>query len=59
MLTIDYTNMFAPAVDGGVSEAEWEGARGRFAEAHASVAAKRRSGELGFLDLPSDERLLG
>jgi glucose-6-phosphate isomerase len=56
-LRLDYTNMMAPPIDGGITDAEWRGIAGRFAEAHAAVEAQHAAGTLGFLDLPSDEAL--
>ncbi len=57
-LRIDYTNMMAGAVAGGVSDADLEGAAGRFREAHDAVERRRASGELGFIDLPREGKLL-
>ena len=58
-LTLDYSFMLADAVTGGVSPDDFSAARTTFREAHASVDARRRSGELGFFDLPSDRALIG
>lgn len=59
MLRIDYTNMMAPGVAGGVSAEHWAAAGEAFAAAHAHVAAQHAAGVLGFLDLPDDRRLHG
>ncbi len=56
-IRLDFSNMMAAAVGGGISEEMWEGAAARFAEARATVAAQRASGVLGFLDLPGDAAL--
>jgi glucose-6-phosphate isomerase len=56
-LRLDYTNMLAPAVAGGVPEAEWRRAGELFATACATVARQRSEGVLGFLDLPADAAL--
>ena len=59
MIALDYTNMLAPGVAGGVPEATWSGARAdaEFARAVAAFARRRAAGELGFLDLPGDGKL--
>ena len=59
MLSLDYTFMLDDAVPGGVPLTAWVSAAGAFAAARASVEARHRSGELGFLDLPGDGGLLG
>jgi glucose-6-phosphate isomerase len=51
-LSLDYTFMLADAVSGGVAPEALTGAAEPFAAAHASVAARHASGELGFFDLP-------
>ena len=51
-IRLDFSNMMAAAVGGGVSEEMWEGAAARFRDARATVAQQRESGVLGFLDLP-------
>jgi glucose-6-phosphate isomerase len=56
-MKLDYTNMLAPTVGGGVDEAAWSASADAFAAAHARVAAEHARGILGFLDLPGDERL--
>lgn len=58
MLTLDYTFMLDDAVPGGVGTADWIAAQSAFAAAQASAEARRRSGELGFFDLPSNTALL-
>lgn len=54
MLKIDYTNMLAPAVAGGVAESDWRDGAPAFARAHAHVAERHAAGVLGFLDIPDD-----
>lgn len=56
-LTIDFTHMMAPAVEGGITEQQWRDAAARFAEAHRGVVEKHAAGTLGFLDLPDDDAL--
>ncbi|HEU4629482.1 MAG TPA: glucose-6-phosphate isomerase [Gemmatimonadaceae bacterium] len=56
-IRLDFSNMMAAAVGGGISEEMWEGAAERFREARATVAAQRAGGVLGFLDLPGDVAL--
>ncbi|MCC6318713.1 MAG: glucose-6-phosphate isomerase [Gemmatimonadaceae bacterium] len=57
MLTLDYTFMLADAVAGGVVVDRWAASADAFAAAHAAVDVRRRSGELGFFDLPDDAGL--
>jgi glucose-6-phosphate isomerase len=54
-LRLDFTNMMAPPIDGGITAAEWQAVGARFTEAHAAVVGLHGRGTLGFLDLP-DER---
>ncbi len=56
-IRIDYTNMLAGAVAGGVSANAWEAAQRDFAGVHGAVQALRATGALGFLDLPGDAAL--
>ena len=56
-LKIDYTNMLAPAVAGGVPSDAWERAGEAFAAVMADVRRQRHSGTLGFLDVPEDAAL--
>lgn len=56
-LRLDYTNMMAPPIEGGVTGGEWTEIGKRFADAHAAVAGLHSEGSLGFLDLP-DARAL-
>jgi glucose-6-phosphate isomerase len=56
-LRLDYTNMMAPSIPGGITDAEWREAAARFTAAHAAVAEQHRAGTLGFLDLPDDRAL--
>ncbi len=57
MIHLDYTNMLAAGVSGGIPEKDWSGAEALFAKAHAVLQERRATGELGFLDLPGDARL--
>ncbi len=56
-LRLDFTNMMAPPIDGGIHAAEWEDAQARFLAAHRAVVEQHATGALGFLDLPEDRRL--
>jgi glucose-6-phosphate isomerase len=56
-IRIDYTNMLAGAVSGGVPAADWQDAQRRFPTVRADLMSQRRDGRLGFLDLPGDEAL--
>ncbi len=56
-LRLDFTNMMAPPIDGGITPAEWEEAGARFTAAHRAVADLHGAGTLGFLDLPDDRAL--
>lgn len=58
MISLDYTNMMADAVAGGVGDDDWRAADDRFRAAHAAVARLRADGALGFADLPTDTALL-
>jgi glucose-6-phosphate isomerase len=53
-IRIDYTNMLAGAVAGGVSPAAWQDAHRRFPAVRADLVAQHRAGRLGFLDLTGD-----
>ena len=57
MIHLDYTNMLAPAVSGGIPEDAWDEADKLFAKAHEGFQKRRDAGELGFLDLPTDTAL--
>ena len=57
MIHIDYTNMLAPAVGGGIPEKTWDKAAKLFAKAHKVFEKHRADGELGFLDLPTNSAL--
>lgn len=57
-ITLDYSNMMAAAVGGGVSEEMWTDAGARFRDVHAKAAAQHAEGVLGFLDLPDDREAL-
>ena len=56
-ITLDYTNMMAPPIEGAISTVEWAGAAASFTTAHQAVAGQHASGTLGFLDLPGDAAL--
>jgi glucose-6-phosphate isomerase len=56
-LRLDYTNMMAPPIDGGITDAEWRAVEARFTAAHAAVVGLHGDGTLGFLDLPDDRVL--
>jgi glucose-6-phosphate isomerase len=56
-IRLDYTNMMAPPIDGGITDAEWRDVASRFEDAHRGVADEYASGTLGFLDLPDDRAL--
>ena len=56
-IRIDYTNMLAGAVSGGVPLDAWESAQRDFGATHAAVKQLRGTGVLGFLDLPRDKAL--
>jgi glucose-6-phosphate isomerase len=56
-LRLDYTNMMAPAIAGGVTPDEWRDAGARFTAVHTAVAELLTGGSLGFLELP-DQRAL-
>jgi glucose-6-phosphate isomerase len=57
MIHLDYTNMLAPAVSGGIPADVWKTAEGLFEKAHAMFEKRRVAGELGFLELPRDAAL--
>ena len=56
-IRIDYTNMMGEVVKGGITTSAWASAAGAFGAAHAGLRRRRDAGELGFLDLPTDEAL--
>lgn len=52
-LRLDFSNMMAPHVDGGVAADAFAGElTTRFRGAHAAVEARRAAGDMGFFDLP-------
>lgn len=51
-IRLDYTNMMADAVRGGLDDAAWREGGRAFAAAAASVRALAAEGVLGFLELP-------
>ncbi len=56
-IQLDYTNMLADVVDGGVPVADWQQAEKEFGALRAQLGALRAKGVLGFLDLPGDRSL--
>ncbi len=56
-ITLDYTNMMAPPIDGAITPAEWASVAASFTAAHTAVGAQHVAGTLGFLDLPDDAGL--
>ena len=56
MINLDYTFMTDGAVAGGIPDAVLSSAAASFSAAHAAVLRRWKAGELGFLDLPDDER---
>ena len=57
-LRIDYTNMMATAVAGGISESEWAASSGAFEGAHARFKELRATGVVGFVDVVTNDELL-
>lgn len=58
MISIDFTNMMASAVENGVSDAEWEDARRSFTNVHDAVRRLRTEGVADFLNIPRNAPLL-
>lgn len=58
MISIDFSNMMASAVDNGVTESEWAAAEQGFKTVHSGLSALRSSGEVGFQDLPTNTHLI-
>jgi glucose-6-phosphate isomerase len=56
-IRLDYTNMMAPPIDGGITSAEWSDAGTAFTAAHRAVVDQHAAGTLGFLDLPDNRPL--
>ena len=56
-LRIDYTNMMADVVTGGVAASDCDQAQRDFPRVHAGLGRRRSAGELGFLDLPGNAAL--
>ena len=48
---IDYSNMIAGSLPGGISEDAWRAAQKSFAAAYKEAERRRSAGELGFIDL--------
>lgn len=57
MISIDFTNMMAGAVDNGVTEQEWRDAAAKFRDAYKGVTALRDNQTIGFFELPDDAEL--
>jgi glucose-6-phosphate isomerase len=58
MISIDFTNMMASAVENGVTDAEWDEAFGAFAAVHKDVTTLRNEGVADFMNLPRNKPLL-
>jgi glucose-6-phosphate isomerase len=56
-LRIDFTNMMGDVVHGGIAAGDWKQAADDFRKAHGVLGTRRSDGELGFLELPTDEAL--
>ncbi|MDB4916492.1 MAG: Glucose-6-phosphate isomerase [Gemmatimonadetes bacterium] len=56
-ISLDYTNMMAPPINGAITPSEWDNAVSAFSAAHGAVDAQHRAGTLGFLDLPRNQVL--
>jgi glucose-6-phosphate isomerase len=57
-IRIDFTNMMATAIEGGISPDDWKDAAEQFGTIRRGVAARRERGELGFLDLTDGGAML-
>src|SRR3982751_3206320 len=55
-LRLDYSNMMISP--GGIDSAVWSAAREKFSAAKSGFDALRKSGAVGFVDLPRDKSLL-
>src|SRR4051794_9810698 len=55
-LRLDYSNMMISP--GGIDQKTWASAAQRFPAAYRGFDALRRSGDVGFVDLPADKKLL-
>jgi len=58
MITIDFTNMMASAVENGITDAEWQDAQSGFSAVHRNVANQRSEGVADFMNLPRNAPLL-
>jgi glucose-6-phosphate isomerase len=56
-IRLDYTNMMADVVTGGVATADWERATSSFARVRDGMRRRREANVLGFLDLPGNAAL--
>jgi glucose-6-phosphate isomerase len=57
MMQLDFRNMLAPTVSGGIAADDWVRAASLFEKAHGALQKRRDAGELGFLELPANEEL--
>ena len=58
MISIDFTNMMASAVENGITDEEWDEAYGAFAAVHKGVETLRSDGVADFMNLPRNAPLL-
>jgi glucose-6-phosphate isomerase len=58
MISIDFTNMMASAVENGVTGFEWDEARGAFSPVHEGVTKLRAAGTADFMNIPRNAPLL-
>lgn len=58
MISIDFTNMMASAVENGVTDAEWEEAGGAFGAIHDALSRLRSGGVADFMNIPRNAPLL-
>lgn len=58
MISIDFTNMMASAVQNGVSDADWDEARRGFTASHEALRRLRAAGGADFMAVPRDRPLL-
>ena len=56
-LRLDYTNFMADVVSGGISAGDWSNASSAFTNARGGLGRRRQANELGFLDLPGNQKL--
>jgi glucose-6-phosphate isomerase len=58
MISIDFTNMMASAVENGVTDAEWEETGSAFGAIHNGVSKLRADGVADFMNIPRNAPLL-